>query len=188
MAGSAGMHNKELLAGCHKEDAQSQRILYDRFKARLMGLCRRYTKDREEAKDVLQESFIKIFRGINQVTDAGKLESWMKSVAVNTAIDHYRRKKLILTSEIDDSKIEVFQQSPDVHVSDELLVAFVNQLPDGCRVVFNLFVVEGYGHAEISAMLQITEGTSRSQLNYARTILKNKLKCHNVAQYYEKFA
>ena len=184
------MQYKSLLAGCHQEDAQSQRILYDLFKARLMGLCRRYTTNREEAKDVLQEAFIKIFRKIQQVTDPEKLESWMKSVTVNTAIDHFRKKRVTFTELKDESlpeEVYTHLQS-DISVSDEILVACVNQLPDGCRLVFNLFVVEGYSHTEIAGLLQITEGTSRSQLNYAKSLLKNKLKCHHVAQYYEKFA
>jgi RNA polymerase sigma factor (sigma-70 family) len=179
---------KSLLAGCQREDAQSQRILYDLFKARLMGLCRRYTTNREEAKDVLQEAFIKIFRKIQQLTDHEKLESWVKSVAVNTAIDHFRTKRMLMTELTDDAAMEEALGHHDADVSDEVLVACVNQLPDGCRLVFNLFVLEGYSHAEIASMLQISEGTSRSQLNYARALLKNKLKCHHVAQYYEKFA
>lgn len=182
------MQHKDLLAGCHHGDARSQRILYDLFKARLMGLCRRYTTDREEAKDVLQESFIKIFRKIHQVTNADKLESWMKSIAVNTAIDHFRKKKLLPFGEVDEVTDEVWSNPQESQITDEILVAFVNQLPDGCRMVFNLFVVEGYTHAEIASLLDITEGTSRSQLNYAKTTLKHKLKCHDVAQYYEKFA
>ncbi|HTF21848.1 MAG TPA: sigma-70 family RNA polymerase sigma factor [Chryseolinea sp.] len=179
---------KDLLARCHQEDAQSQRVLYDLFKARLMGLCRRYTANREEAKDVLQDSFIKIFRKIQHLTDPEKLESWMKSIVVNTAIDHFRKKKLMQADHLDDSVTEEVHGNSETPVNDEILVAFVNQLPDRCRLVFNLFVVEGYNHAEIAALLQITEGTSRSQLNYAKTILKNKLQCHDVAEYYEKFA
>lgn len=179
---------KNLLAGCHKEDAQSQRILYDLFKGRLMGLCRRYTANREEAKDVLQEAFIKIFRKIHQLTDPDKLEAWLKSITVNTAIDHFRRKRIVPMNPIDESMIEVMHDDVVPAVTDEILVFLVSQLPDGCRLIFNLYVVEGYSHKEIAEHLQITEGTSRSQLNYAKTTLKNKLKCHDVAQYYEKFA
>ena len=182
------MQYKSLLAGCHQEDAQSQRILYDLFKARLMGLCRRYTTNREEAKDVLQEAFIKIFRKIQQVTDPEKLESWMKSVVVNTAIDQFRKKKIVQTAQIDDTLDKEVRGYAETNVPDEILVALVSQLPDGCRLVFNLFVVEEYSHAEIATLLDISEGTSRSQLNYAKTVLKNKLKCHDVTQYYEKFA
>ena len=183
------MHQyKELLAGCQKEDARSQRILYDAFKSRLMGLCRRYSNNREEAKDVLQESFIKIFRNIRHLSDPEKLESWLKSIVVNTAIDHYRKKNVLKMQPIDEVVSEEVAAKDEAQVTDDILVGLVSQLPDGCRLVFNLFVVEGYSHAEISAMLEVTEGTSRSQLNYAKAVLKNKLKCHDVTQYYEKFA
>jgi len=181
-------HYKDLLAGCHKEDAQSQRILYDLFKSRLMGLCRRYTANREEAKDVLQEAFIKVFRKIRDVTDHEKLESWMKTIAVNTAIDHFRKRAAQRLEPIDDAICHDIVVSNTIQINDDLLVSMVNELPDGCRVVFNLFVVEGYSHAEIAELLQIGEGTSRSQLNYAKSLLKRKLKCHDVTQYYEKFA
>lgn len=183
------MHRyQDLLAGCHREDARSQRILYDLFKGRLMGLCRRYTSNREEAKDVMQESFIKIFRKITQLADPEKLESWMKSIVVNTAIDHFRKKKAMPMDQITETVAVETQDNTEVKINDEILVALVNQLPDGCRLVFNMFVVEGYSHAEIAELLQINIGTSRSQLNYAKSLLKNKLKCHDVAQYYEKFA
>jgi RNA polymerase sigma factor (sigma-70 family) len=179
---------QDLLARCKREDAQAQRILYDVFKARLMGLCRRYTRDREAAKDVLQESFIRIFHSLHQLDSHLKLESWMKSVVVNTAINHFHKfKKHEKVSSLDN--VAEDETPGDVSVlSDELLISIVNGLPDGCRMVFNLFVVEGYSHAEIASMLKVTEGTSRSQLHHAKTLLKLKLKCQDLAQYYEKFA
>lgn len=152
-----------------------------------MGLCRRYTSNRDEAKDILQDTFIKIFSKIGQISDAEKLESWMKTIAVHTALDHYRKKKIIPLDAIDD--IAADQPAASIELpGDEILMQMVNQLPDGCRVVFNLFVIDGYSHAEIATALGISEGTSRSQLNYAKTVLKHKLKCHDVAHYYEKFA
>ena len=179
---------RELLDGCHREDTRSQRILFELYRARLMGLCRRYCSNRDEAKDVLQESFIKIFRKISHVTQPHKLDAWMKSVVVNTAIDHFRSRKLIQTCELDDVTTPDVTVDPGINIDDEVLIALIEQLPDGCRVIFNLFVVEGYTHSEIATALKISEGTSRSQLNYAKTILKNKLKCHDVAQYYARFA
>ena len=177
-----------LLTGCKKEDARSQRVLFDLFKGRIMGLCRRYTRDREEAKDVMQESFVRIFRNINQLEDPEKLDAWLITIAVNTAINHYHRnKKHRVVSRVNHAS----EQIPDDAVSmltDELLIGVINTLPDRCRLVFNMFSIEGYSHAEISAALRITEGTSRSQLNYARELLKEKLKCLNMAHYYEKFA
>jgi RNA polymerase sigma factor (sigma-70 family) len=186
------MHNYyDLFTRCKRRDAKAQRILYDLFKARLMGLCRRYTRSREEAQDILQESFIRIFGYIHQLESPEKLESWMKTIAVNTAISYYHRTK----------KYELFFSSPEDNCpadenlaqqvqtfSDELLVSLVNALPDGCRIVFNLFAIEGDSHAEIATKLNISEGTSRSQLHHAKYLLKEKLKCQDMAHYYEKFA
>lgn len=182
--------SKKLFEQCKKRDGRAQRELYDLFKARLMGLCRRYTKDRDDAQDVLQDTFIKIFSRIEQVTAAEKVEGWMLSVAVNTAIDHYRRKK----------RVDVFANAPADHdvadtayelildnLTDEYLIRLINELPDGCRVVFNLAIVEGYSHQEIAALLEVTESTSRSQLHYAKQLLKEKLNRLGIKQY-EKLA
>jgi RNA polymerase sigma factor (sigma-70 family) len=181
----------DLFERCKNGDAQAQRILYDLFKGKLMGLCRRYTRSHEEAQDVLQETFIRVFSKMGQLTAPEKLESWMKTIAVNTAINHYRKTKVenVIFSKIPDDKEET-KVSADIadHVSDGHLVTLINQLPDGCRVIFNLFVVEGYSHVEIAQMLEISEGTSRSQLHHAKQLLKSKLKCHDLAHYYEKFA
>ena len=186
------MHNYyDLFARCKKGDAKAQRILYDLFKARLMGLCRRYTRSREEAQDILQECFVKIFKHIDQLESSDKLESWMKTIAVNTAISFYHRTKkyeLLLSPQenrdvTDDNLLQHVQNA-----SDGFLVSLVNALPDGCRIVFNLFAIEGYSHAEIAEKLKITEGTSRSQLHHAKHLLKDKLKCQDMAHYYEKFA
>jgi len=181
----------DLFEQCRKGDAKAQRILYDLFKARLMGLCRRYTRSREEAQDVLQESFIKIFRNMNQLESSEKLESWMKAIVVRTSINHYHKfkTKTMLFSPVDELNGGE-ENYPDTlnEVSDDYLVSLVNALPDGCRMVFNLFAVEGYSHAEIAGMLSISEGTSRSQLHHAKFLLKGKLNCQNLEHYYEKFA
>jgi len=179
----------ELLIKCHKADAQAQRALYDMFKSRLFGLCRRYTRNREEAQDVMQDAFIKIFHHIGQLAIPEKLESWVKSVTINTAINHYHRtKKEDLITSIDERDSEPVTDNDLSQLTDQLLVAMINDLPDGCRIVFNMFVVEGYSHTEIAGLLHIQEGTSRSQLHHAKVLLKEKLKCQDMAQYYEKFA
>jgi RNA polymerase sigma-70 factor (ECF subfamily) len=174
---------------CKKGDSKAQRDFYDLFKNRLMGLCRRYTRTREEAEDVLQESFIKIFTRFHQVTSPDKIEGWVKSVAVRTAIDHYNKHKkendLYIREETSLLKIE--SVSVD-NVSDEYLVALINRLPGKCRMVFNLFEIEEYSHTEIAAMMEITESTSRSQLHYAKTLLKEKLKGDESHGYYERLA
>lgn len=180
---------------CKRGDPKAQRELYDLFKNRLMGLCRRYTRTREAAEDVLQESFIKIFTRFHQLSSPDKTEGWLKSVAVRTAIDHYNKhKKENDLYEGDTSVLQIEAVAID-HVSDEYLVTLINHLPDKCRMVFNLFEVEGYSHTEIAAMMDITEGTSRSQLHYAKSLLKEKLKgvepsipAGRRANYYERLA
>jgi len=140
----------ELLIKCHKADAQAQRTLYDLFKARLFGLCLRYTRNREEAQDVMQDAFIKIFKHIGELTSAEKLESWMKSVTVNTAINHChhtKRDDKIVSLEVSD--VEQLTEDRLSHLTDQLLITMVNELPEGCRMFFNMFVVKGYSHSEI---------------------------------------
>ncbi|MCI0751942.1 MAG: RNA polymerase sigma factor [Flammeovirgaceae bacterium] len=168
----------DLLQNCIKGDAKAQRILYDLFKSRLMGLCRRYTHTREEAQDVLQETFIKIFRKLHQLESPEKLEGWVKSIAVRTAINSYRKtkKELLLSIPEEDGVDTTAELTIVSHFTDEFLIKVINDLPDGCRLVFNLFEIEGYNHGEIAEMLGISEGTSRSQLHHAKSLLKSQLK------------
>jgi RNA polymerase sigma factor (sigma-70 family) len=183
------MH-KALLDSCRKGDAKAQKILYDLFKARLMGLCRRYASCKEDAQDILQETFIKIFQKVNQLEDAEKLESWMKRIAVNTAINHYqrntKRNDTLRYDDIEDSGEEP-QIDSMLDVSDQYLIAIINELPDTQRLVFNLFEIEGYNHQEIAELLMIGEGTSRSRLFFAKQSLKEKLSKIGISRY-EKYA
>ncbi|HZY79842.1 MAG TPA: RNA polymerase sigma factor [Cyclobacteriaceae bacterium] len=185
---------QKLYDRCKKGEPKAQREVYDLFKNRLMGLCRRYTRNREEAEDVLQESFIKIFSKFHQVESADKIEGWMKSVAVRTAIDHYNKnKKDRQLYDPGDAAVLKVESVPVDQVSDDYLVMLINHLPDKCRMVFNLYEVEGYSHTEIAAMMDVTESTSRSQLHYAKTLLKQKLspeasKGASGPNYYERLA
>lgn len=181
----------DIFEQCKKGDAKAQRILYDFFKVKLMGLCRRYTQSREEAQDILQESFIRIFTHFDQLKSVDKLEAWMKSITVRTAINYYHRGKgrALMFSNVEE--VIQHQIAGDTSVqnfSDEYLISLVNGLPDGCRIVFNMFAIEGYSHAEIAEMLHISEGTSRSQFYHAKYLLKEKLNCQNLTHYYEKFS
>jgi RNA polymerase sigma factor (sigma-70 family) len=186
------MHSHyDIFQSCRAGDPKAQRILYDLFKSKLMGLCRRYTGSREEAQDVLQESFIRIFINFNQLNSPDKLESWMKSITVRTAINYYHKgkRRALTQTDIDSlsNEISIYQTSVD-HLTDEYLISLVNALPDGCRIIFNMFAIEGFSHSEIATMLQISEGTSRSQFYYAKQLLKEKLNCQNILHYYEKFS
>lgn len=150
-----------------------------------MGLCRRYARDRDDAKDMLQETFVKIFTKIHQLEDAEKLEGWVKSIAVRTAIDHYKKMKRRepAYTGVDYNVANIDCESVLDNLSDEQLVMLINDLPEGCRLVFNLFEVEGYSHTEIATMTGVTEGTSRSQLYHAKYLLKQKLNALGVKRY-----
>lgn len=183
-----GMEYQKILDHCKRNDGSAQRELYDHFKGKLMGLCRRYAKNKDDAKDMLQETFIKIFSRIQQVERVESLEAWMKSIAVNTAIDHYnKRKRTMMTAseeiEIADTAYELILDN----LTDEFLITVINELPEGSRIVFNLAIVEGYSHAEIAKLIGVSESTSRSQLHYAKQLLKEKLNRLGIKRY-EKFA
>lgn len=184
------MGHQQIFELCKANDASAQRALYDLFKGRLMGLCRRYARNRSDAQDILQETFIKIFSNINKLNSVDSLDTWMKSIAVRTAIDHYHKQKRM------DAFTE-FSEDHDVagagyqiildNLTNESLIHIINDLPEGSRLVFNLSVVEGYSHAEVAEMLGITESTSRSQLHYAKQLLKEKLNRLGIIRY-EKIA
>jgi RNA polymerase sigma-70 factor (ECF subfamily) len=181
----------EIFEQCRKGNTNAQRMLYELYKGRLMGLCRRYTQNRDEAQDVLQESFIRIFTHFDQLRSPEKLESWMKSTTIRTAINFYHKGKgraLMFTSPKEYDECDAVDGSSMEHFSDEFLVSIINRLPDGCRLVFNMFAIEGYSHAEIAEMLNVSEGTSRSQFHHAKLLLKQKLNCQNLTHYYEKFS
>jgi RNA polymerase sigma-70 factor (ECF subfamily) len=184
------MMTQNLFDQCKRNERTAQRALYDLFKPKLMGLCRRYAHHREDAQDMLQDAFVKIFNKLHQVESVDKLESWMKSVAVRTAIDHYHIRKKVTLQPYSARDMEVHDLDYELvleNLSDEYLVSLINELPEGCRMIFNLFEVEGYSHAEISALLSISEGTSRSQLHHAKYLLKQKLSRMGINRY-EKFA
>lgn len=170
-------------------DPKAQQELYDHFKAKVMGICDRYTKNREEAKDVFQEAFIKIFNHINELHDIQCLEAWIRKITVNAAINYFNKKKK--HSHVEEKNGYHHQNNEYElilsHFSDEVIIDAINRLPDGYRMVFNLYVVEGYSHAEIAGLLQITEATSRSQLTKAKATLKCKLKELGIIKF-EKYA
>lgn len=182
---------RTLLSKCQSGDPRSQRALYDLFRPKVFGLCRRFTRCKEEAEDVFQEAFIRIFRSISTVQDAEHLTQWIRKITVNAAVSYYHKNKRHQNLQ-DITDYDAQHASDDYALilskfSDEQLVDMINALPDGYRLVFNLYEVEGYSHCEIASMLSISEATSRSQLNRAKQTLKNRLKAIGVEKY-EKYA
>lgn len=180
--------SKQQLALCKNKDAKWQQDFYEFYQGRMMGLCRRYTRNKEEAEDVFQEVFIRVFRSISQLKDNQHLEQWLMKIAVNTAIKYYHKNK---RHEHNDEVDGYSQQNDDYELilsqfSDEMLIKLINELPDAHRLVFNLHEVEGYSHGEIATLLGISEVTCRSRLNRARRTLKSKLQSFGIMKY-EKY-
>ncbi|MFL5728417.1 MAG: RNA polymerase sigma factor [Cytophagaceae bacterium] len=163
----------QILSGCKNNNPKAQQLLYSRFAYKTMGICLRYCKSRMEAEDVLQEAFIKIFQKISEFRGDGSLEGWVKRIVVTTAINYYHaNKKRNADANIEDYPETAFEQNEAIsNLSSEELLALVGQLPEGYKMVLNLYAIEGYAHKEIAEMLGISEGTSKSQLSRARSML-----------------
>ena len=168
---------EELIAGCLSGNRQAQRQLYETYSRRFLAICLRYLKDQEQAEDVMIQSFMKIFEKLSQFQGKGSFEGWMKRIVVTQALMAIRsNRSLILAVSLEDAEKE---QAPAAEALNQLEVAelmeLVQSLPLGYRTVFNLFAIEGYSHQEIGELLGIAESTSKSQLNRARSVLKEKI-------------
>ena len=165
-----------LLEGCRKGDRKAQESLYKTLASRMMGVCMRYAKDTFEAEDVLQMGFVKVFQKVSEFRGEGSFEGWIRRIMVNTAIESYRKNlrnlNLVDIDEVYDQPQSTFDMS-GLELKD--LLKLVQQLSNGYRLVFNMYVIEGYSHKEIAKELGITEGASKSQLSRARAILKEKI-------------
>ena len=167
----------ELISGCLSGKRQAQRQLYDTYSRRFMAICLRYLKDQEQAEDVMIQSFMKIFEKLSQFQGKGSFEGWMKRIVVTQALMAIRNNRsLSLSVSLEDAEK---MQEPVAEDLNQLEVAelmeLIQSLPLGYRTVFNLFAIEGYTHQEIGELLGITESTSKSQLNRARSVLKEKI-------------
>jgi RNA polymerase sigma-70 factor (ECF subfamily) len=168
----------ELIAGCKAGKRDLQKALYTRFSAKMLGVCLRYTKNRDEAEDLLQEGFIKVFHNIEHFSASGSFEGWIRKIMVNTALESIRRRKIEFST-TDIQQLEDDYEA-DANVLSRLghqeLLIMIQSLSPGYQLIFNLYAVEGYQHKEIAAMLNISEGTSKSQFARARLILQDKIK------------
>jgi RNA polymerase sigma factor (sigma-70 family) len=179
------MTDEQLVQGCLKGDAIAQKALYQQFARKMMSICMRYAKDREQAQDMLQDGFVKVFQKMDHYRGEGPLGGWIARTVVNTALDHIRRNKPYDHS-VDLTEAEyLHQEDPKVlaNMTTDELMALIHELPTGYRTVFNLFAIEGYPHKDIADMLGISENTSKSQFMKARAYLRKLLPKELVAQY-----
>ena len=169
----------ELITQCKKQDAKAQGELYEKYKRILFAICLRYSPNYDEAEDNLQDAFITIFKKVEQYNGKGSFEGWIKRVTVNTVLQKYRKQRIFEI--VDESQIE---DEAEVEIESEeipldFLLKIVQELPDRYRLVFSMYVMDGYQHKEIAEMLGISDGTSKSNLARARRILKNKVEDYN---------
>ncbi|HYK77125.1 MAG TPA: RNA polymerase sigma factor [Daejeonella sp.] len=165
-----------LLEGCKRGERQAQENLYRLLAPKMMAVCMRYAKDSYEAEDMLQMGFVKVFQKVADFRGEGSFEGWIRRIMVNNAIEVYR-KNLRTMAVVDIDEVYDYEQSTFDTNSLETkdLMKLIQQLPNGYRLVFNMYVIEGYSHREISQTLGISEGASKSQLSRARAILKEKI-------------
>jgi len=175
----------ELIDECLKNNRIAQKQLYEKFSRKMFGVCLRYAKSREDAEDILADVFVHVFVKLSSFKRDGSFEGWIRRIAVNTAITAYRSN---LKYNLNDDISQVYDLSVDDESAIDLmnvqqLRSVIQQMPDGYRMVFNLYAVEGYNHREIATILDINEGTSKSQYSKAKLWLQNRLEKLKITQY-----
>lgn len=186
------MDEDNLLKECLSGNARAQKLLYEKYARKMFGVCLRYASDKSMAEDFMQEGFIRIFMKLGSFKSQGSLEGWMRRIIVNTALESLRKKDIlrnslelsnpdqpyhemmqgVVTDPVAEQEVE---ENDKYHVPAEVLYRMINEMPVGFRTVFNLYAVEDYSHKEIGSMLEISEGTSKSQYARARAWLQKRL-------------
>jgi RNA polymerase sigma-70 factor (ECF subfamily) len=168
------MTDEQLVQGCKRGDTVAQRTLFEKFSRKMFGVCLRYTNSKEEAEDLLQEGFIKVYQNIESFKLMGSFEGWMRRIFVNVCLEQLRKQKvewLGVESGVELADAESIMSKLNV----QELLKLIRELPAGYKTIFNLFAIEGYSHKEISEELKISEGTSKSQYSRARALLIEKV-------------
>lgn len=176
-----------LIEGCVKQERRAQKQLYEQYQGKLMAVCMRYSNNYEDARDILHEGFVKIYKKIGTYKPTHSLDSWMKRIMINTAIDHYRKNKKHRNQVDVSTAYYLHDEDSDAalkNLSANEILALIQQLTPAYRAVFSLYVVEEYNHREIAEMLKISEGTSKSNLAKARARLRELIKKNYPDHYY----
>lgn len=169
---------KELIQACIRGERVAQKQLYEKFAGKLYAISLRYMKSRDEAADVLQDAFVKIFDGLHTFRFDCPLEMWLRRIAINTALTALGKRKI--NYDLESYEFASTEENLGLDALDYAsLLQMVNNLPDGCKTVFNLYAIEGFKHQEIALMLGISEGTSKSQFSRARSLLMKEIEMEN---------
>jgi len=166
-----------LVNECLKGNSRAQKALFDKFAPKMLSVCLRYMKNPEKAEDALQDGFIKVFTNLLNFNNSGVLEGWIRRIIVNTCLDELKKnKKLLLNISVEEVeyKLESNDFVQEQMMADDLM-KLIQNMPEGYRVVFNMFAIEGYAHQEIATQLGISESTSKSQYLRARAYLKQRI-------------
>lgn len=176
------MINETILINCRKMQRDAQRQVYELMSPKLYRTCKRYLKKEEEIEEVLADAFYTIFTKMDQLKELGAFEAWARKITVNQCL-HQLKRNVNFNIYLEDATLRLQPETQaETNLEEEDLLNLLNFIPDGCKTIFNLFVIEGYGHKEIAEMLKISEGTSKSQLNVAKTKLKELVNNHYYQQ------
>ncbi len=175
-ASNQNISEADLIKGCINRESRMQEELYNRFAPKMYAVCLRYSNNTDDAQDLLQEGFIKIFKNLDRFRAEGSFEGWIRRVFINTSIEHYRRKvNLFSTSEKEETHIQDSSSNALDKLAEKDIIKLVQELSPGYRTVFNMYAIEGFSHKEIGGILGISEGTSKSQLARAKGILQKRV-------------
>lgn len=168
-------NEKKIIQGCYSKDPIAQELLYRRYYGYTLGICLRFSANEDDARELVNDSWLKIFRNINKYNTKKDFKPWIRSIIVNTAIDKYRRRMYIHFENLPEDDCVVFQEDILDYLSTQDLLQTINALPEKLRLVFNLYVIEGFSHKEIAKILNVKEASSRSYLTRAKEQLKNEI-------------
>ncbi|WP_340076085.1 sigma-70 family RNA polymerase sigma factor [Leptobacterium sp. I13] len=168
------MQIEKLIEDCKNQDRKAQQQLYKLFGSKIYSICLRYSKNKADAEDSLQDSFLTIFDKIGRYKHKGSFEGWMCRIAINTVLQKFRKERVfdLISDEVEEDTEVIIEGS---HLDINYLLKLIQKLPDRYQAVFNLYVIDGFSHKEIAEKLNISEGTSKSNLSRARMILKNTI-------------
>jgi len=177
-------NDSQLIKQSLLKNRKAQKRLFEKYSSKMLGLCAYYIKDLHQSEEVMMTGFFKVFTKLDQYSNKGSFEGWIRKIMVYECISFLRKKKELIFTD----KIEIFQKNIDneieLNIDIEELNHYINQLPENCKIVFNLYVIEGYKHAEIAEILNVNIGTSKTQLFRARKALKEMISV-NQNKYYE---
>lgn len=168
--------SEDILKGCINGNRNCQEMLYKEYAPKMFAVCRSYAQNNDAAKDILQNGFIKVFKKIDQFNHEGEIGAWIRRIIVNTALDYCRkveREQQVGLEIINENQFSINDTSDNLNLTD--LVNVIRTLPEKARIIFNLYVIEGYSHKEIALLLNITEGTSKSQFSRAKKLLQERI-------------